>query len=79
VVFSIGEIKKYDRPLLKQQTGYRASLLTQPRPRAEVYYSGLLSHSSTMATNDTPSASLPLQVDQARTEMLKNIDAFLSQ
>jgi hypothetical protein len=47
--------------------------------RAEVYYSGLLSHSSTMATNDTPSASLPPQVDQARTEMLKNIDAFLSQ
>jgi CubicO group peptidase (beta-lactamase class C family) len=32
-----------------------------------------------MATNDTPSASLPPQVDQARTEILENIDAFLSQ
>jgi len=32
-----------------------------------------------MATNDTPSASTPLEVDQARTEMLTNIDAFLSQ
>jgi CubicO group peptidase (beta-lactamase class C family) len=32
-----------------------------------------------MATSDTPSASLPPQVNQARTEILKNIDAFLSQ
>ena len=36
MVFSIGEIKNYDRPLLKQQTGYRASLLTQPRPQAAI-------------------------------------------
>ncbi len=32
-----------------------------------------------MASNDTPSASTPPQVSEARTEVLKNIDAFLSQ
>ena len=31
-----------------------------------------------MATSDTPSASLPPQVREARTEILRNIDAFLS-
>ncbi len=32
-----------------------------------------------MATNDTPSASTPSEVSEARTELLSNIDEFISQ
>jgi len=36
MVLSIGEIKKYDSFLLNHQTGHRTSLLTQPRPLADI-------------------------------------------
>jgi len=32
-----------------------------------------------IATDDTPSASTPLQVSEARMELLSNIDEFISQ